>query len=182
MGVYDGVRTMPAILAERAATQPDRPVIRTDDGDLTYRDLDRAANRVANAIGPAGLGLEKGDTAAVMLPNGPEYMFTWMGLAKAGVVEVPLNTGLRGDLLAYMLNQAEVRALVVAEQWMDRVDAIRNDLDTVEHIIVVGEDGEGGNGDGDADGEQRGTHCSRPWSTQPTIGRRPSTWPRPTTR
>jgi crotonobetaine/carnitine-CoA ligase len=143
---------MPAILAERAATQPDRPVIRTDDGDLTYRDLDQAANRVANAIGPAGLGLDKGDTAAVMLPNGPEYMFTWMGLAKAGVVEVPLNTGLRGDLLAYMLNQAEVRALVVAEKWVERIEAIRNDLDTVEHVIVVG------NANGEGDGDDRGSH------------------------
>jgi crotonobetaine/carnitine-CoA ligase len=147
MGVYEGIRTMPAILGARAAEQPERPVIRTDAGDLTYGDLDRGANRIATAfVGTGGLGLAKGDTAAVMLPNGPEFMYTWMGLARAGIVEVPLNTGLRGDLLAYMLNQAEVRALVVADQWLERIDNIRGDLQHLEHVIVVGD----GDGDGDA--------------------------------
>jgi crotonobetaine/carnitine-CoA ligase len=144
MAVYDGVRTMSALLSARAAAQPDRPVIRTDDGDLTYADLDGGASQVAAAFaGPGGLGLAKGDTAAVMLPNGPEYMLTWMGLARAGIIEVPLNTGLRGDLLAYMLNQAEVRALVIADQWVDRIDAIRRDLRTLEHVVTVGDDRRG---------------------------------------
>ena len=39
-----------------------------------------------------------------MLPNGPEYLWLWFGIARAGLVEVPLNTGLRGDMLAHMLN------------------------------------------------------------------------------
>ena len=139
MPVYDGIWTMPALLAARAAARPDFPVIRTDAADITYGELDHTANRVANAF--AALGLGQGDKAAVMLPNCPEFMFIWMGLAKAGIVEVPLNTGLRGDLLAYMLNQAEVRALVIAEEWADRIDRIRGDLAMLERVIVVGGSG-----------------------------------------
>ena len=41
-----------------------------------------------------------------MLGNRPEYLGLWFGIARAGVVEVPLNTGLRGDMLVHMLNTA----------------------------------------------------------------------------
>ena len=56
----------------------------------------------------------KGQTCAVMLPNSPEFLATWLGLARIGVIEVPINVAYRGDLLAYILNQAECRAIVIS--------------------------------------------------------------------
>jgi carnitine-CoA ligase len=102
---------------------------------VTYAGLDESARRVANAL--TALGLAKGDRAAVMLPNRPEFLACWFGLARAGIVEVPLNTGLRGDLLAYMLNQAGCTALVVDEQWLERIERIAPKLPALTHVIPV---------------------------------------------
>ncbi len=136
--MYDGVRTIGAILEQRAAEQPDREIVRFAEGALTYAGLDDQANRIANAF--AGLGLEPGDKVAVLLPNGPEFLAAWFGLARAGLDEVPLNVGLRGELLAYVLNQSECRAIVVADEWVPRVDAVAAKLQTLRHVIVVGEE------------------------------------------
>jgi crotonobetaine/carnitine-CoA ligase len=138
--MYEGERTYGAVLEYRAEREPDFEILTFADGSLTYGQLDGRATRIANAL--AGLGLEQGDAVAVQLPNGPEFAATWFGLARAGLVEVPLNIGLRGDLLLYTLNQARCRALVIAAEWAERVDAIAAELETVEQVIVVG-DGDG---------------------------------------
>ena len=57
-----------------------------------------------------------------MLPNGPEFLATWLGLARIGVVEVPINIAYKGDLLTYILNKAECKALVISEQCVDCCD------------------------------------------------------------
>jgi crotonobetaine/carnitine-CoA ligase len=142
--VYGGARTLGAILEARAAEQPERELVRFEHGALTYGVFDEQASRVANALGE--LGLAKGDKAAIQLANSPEYLAAWFGMARAGIVEVPLNVGLRGDLLAYVLNQAECSAFVVAAEWLPRLAAIAGRLETLRHVVVVGE------ADGDAGG------------------------------
>src|SRR5947209_14412383 len=133
--MYGGVRTIGAILEQRAAEQPDREIVRFREGALTYGGLDDRANRIANAL--AELGLTRGEKVAVLLPNGPEFLATWFGVARAGLIEVPLNVGLRGDLLAYVLNQAECRAIVVNGEWVPRLNAVGAKLETLRHVIVV---------------------------------------------
>ena len=136
--MYDGVRTIGGILEQRATEQPEREIVRFADGALTYADLDEQANRIANAF--AALGLEPGEKVAILLPNGPEFLATWFGVARAGLAEVPLNVGLRGELLAYVLNQSESRTIVVADEWVPRIDAVAAKLQTLRHVIVVGEE------------------------------------------
>lgn len=131
------MRTIGGILEQRAAEQPDREIVRFRDGALTYGELDDRASRVANAF--AELGLARGDKVAVLLPNGPEFLTSWFGITRAGMIEVPLNVGLRGDLLAYALNQSQCRAVVISDEWVGRIDAVAPRLETVRHVIVVGE-------------------------------------------
>ena len=135
--MYDRERTLGALVAHRAATQPDRVFVRFEDASLTYGEIDASANRFANRL--VELGIEKGDKAAIMLDNRPEFLTAWVGMAKAGVVEVPINTGYKGDLFTYLLNQAEVRLLVIDERWVGRIERILADLETLEHVVIVGE-------------------------------------------
>src|SRR5919202_5749626 len=44
-------------------------------GRLTYRDVERAANRFANAL--IGLGIQKGDRVALLLPNSPQFLIAY---------------------------------------------------------------------------------------------------------
>jgi crotonobetaine/carnitine-CoA ligase len=135
--VYGGEPTLGSLLAARADADGDREIVRFEDVAVTYGLLDEQASRVANAL--TMLGLAPGDRAAVMLGNRPEYLATWFGMARAGIVEVPLNTGVRGDMLAHMLNTTGARLLVIDAQWLERVERIAPSLPALERVVVVGE-------------------------------------------
>ena len=132
--MYDGTRTMGAIVAARAAETPDREIVRFDAGPVTCGELDERSNRVGNAL--ASLGLGRGDRVAVMLGNRAEYLDAWVGIAKQGLVEVPLNVGLRGDMLAYMLNQSGTSTIVVDAAWLDRIERIAAQVPGLRHVIA----------------------------------------------
>ncbi len=133
-------RTLGALLAARAAIEPDRTFVSFEHDAITFGELDRDANRVANGL--AALGVEKGDRVAVMVGNRREHLADWFGTAKAGAIEVPLNTGVRGDMLAYMLNRSGARVLTIEAQWLERIERLAPKLETLEHIFVVGGEGD----------------------------------------
>lgn len=135
---WDGTRTLGSIVAARAAEHPDRTFVRFEDRAVTHGMLDDTSNRFANGL--LRLGLVKGDKVAIMLENHPEFLTAWVGTAKGGFVEVPINVGYKGDLLTHLLEQAEVKALVIDARWVDRLAGIARDLTTLRHVVVVGDD------------------------------------------
>jgi carnitine-CoA ligase len=134
--MYQGIETFGEIVRQRAEEYGNRTFIKFKDDALTYSAFHSGGNRLANVL--AGLGLEKGDACAVMLPNRREFLTSWLGLARIGVIEVPVNTGLRGDLLAHVLDQAECKAVIVLDEWAERIADIAPALNHLRHVIVVG--------------------------------------------
>ena len=128
--------TISDVLADRAAARPDHEIIRFPDGTMTYGELDERANRMAHLL--ATLGTGPGERAAVLLPNGPDFLTTWFGISRGGAVEVPLNVALKGDLLAYQLNQAECSTLVIDSSLLDRVETIADRLSSLRSVVVAG--------------------------------------------
>ena len=136
--MYSGLETFGKVVEHRAKEKPHARFVRFPNVDITYDQFHREGNKVANLM--TSLKLSKGQTCAVMLPNSPEFLATWLGLARIGVIEVPINVAYRGDLLAYILNQAECQAIVISSQWVDRLHDILEELNHLRHIIVVGDD------------------------------------------
>ncbi|WP_370324158.1 AMP-binding protein [Euzebya sp.] len=133
------------LIRSRAAADPDVPAITiTGDGaepgspgvPLTYGELDDRTEVVAGALGAAGLA--KGDRAAIMLPNGPSFVHTWIGMAKAGVVEVPLHTASRGDGLRHALALTHSALAVVDARSLDRIAAVADDLPALRTVVAAG--------------------------------------------
>jgi long-chain acyl-CoA synthetase len=98
------------ILSESARSAPDRPVAVFDGGQLTYRQLDQASDRVAANL--VATGIEPGDRVALQLPNIPQFLLSYFGILKAGGVVVPLNVMLRAPEIAYHLGDSGARALI----------------------------------------------------------------------
>ena len=136
--MYNGQETFGAIVEHRAKSKPNEKFVRFENASLTYDTFHKTGNKVANLM--SELGLSKGDTCAVMLPNSPEFLVTWLGLSRLGVIEVPINVAFRGDLLTYILNKSECQALVISSQWVDRVNEVLDKLVFLRHVIVVGDD------------------------------------------
>ena len=126
-----------AIVEERSRLEGDRTFLYFRDQEISFRQFDEAANRVANGL--AARGVKKGDKVAIMLPNCPEFLYTVFGAAKLGAVEVPLNTGLRGNLLQYILNHCDASLLVLGEEFLDQICFVAPDLTCLEHIVLRGD-------------------------------------------
>jgi long-chain acyl-CoA synthetase len=85
------------ILEQSAERFPNRPATifpapvgeNLYEGRLSYRDLENAANRFANAL--LALGIQKGDRVALILPNSPQFLISYFGALKAGAVVAAFN-------------------------------------------------------------------------------------------
>ena len=127
--------TISEVLATQASRQPDHVVVRLPDGDRTFGQLDEAANRMAHVLAELGTGV--GGHASVLLPNGGDFLTAWFGIGRAGAVEVPLNVGLRGDLLLHQLQVSEATTLVTDATGLERVAAIAERCDHLRSVVVT---------------------------------------------
>jgi carnitine-CoA ligase len=133
--------TVARLLADKAAQNADRLfcTFLHDGRRLSYRDVDRLSNRLANGL--LNLGLGPGKSIAVMMDNCPEQMLMHFAIMKIGAVSVPLNTAARGRLLAYFLNQSDAIAVVAESRYLPHVaDAVAS-VPAIGHVIVVATEG-----------------------------------------
>jgi crotonobetaine/carnitine-CoA ligase len=126
------------LLEKQAAIHSDRVLIAFHDSEITFAEAEQSVNRIANGL--VRLGVRKGDKVCVMLPNCPEFVYTWLALAKIGAVEVPINTAHRGQVLQYIINHSEAQAVVVDGQFISQLSEIAPDLQAVRTLIVHSSD------------------------------------------
>ncbi|MFE7199564.1 AMP-binding protein [Pseudonocardia alni] len=83
---------------------------------VTYREADGITSQVAHAL--AARGLEPGARVLLFCENSVEAYLAKVGVAKAGMVAVPVNPALAPDVLEHLIGQAEPGlAIVDAELW-----------------------------------------------------------------
>ncbi|MDP6183907.1 MAG: AMP-binding protein [Gammaproteobacteria bacterium] len=128
-------RTVHDVLQEKVARDGNRTFLFFEDREFGYADIDIASDRVAAACQRLGLG--KGDKAAIMLANRPEYLFIWFGLSKIGALEVPLNTAHKGELLSYMIDRADCRVIFIEKEFVPALNEVLDGLGKLDHVIVL---------------------------------------------
>ena len=104
---------------------------------LTYSDLSLVSAQFAQAL--LALGLERGDAACVVIGRRPEWHKVLFGCMKAGVISMPGTNLLTAKDIAYRINQAGAKAAIVSPEHVEKVDAIRSECPTLDHLIVVGD-------------------------------------------
>ena len=126
------------VLEQRAAERPDHPVMHWSGLDYSYAAINREANRIA--AGLEARGIEPGQRCAVMMQNSPAHVFVWFATAKLGVVEVPINTAYRGDILTHIVTSARVTAMVLDAEFVPVVARIADRCPGLGTFIVAGDD------------------------------------------
>ena len=132
-----------ALLFERAATQfPGNELVsRFPDGSIhryTYADFARRTRKLANAL--ASLGIEPGDRVATLCWNEHRHLELYFAVPLSGAVVHTLNARLHPDELTYIVTDAADRALFVHSSLLDAFEEIRDRV-SVEHVIVIPDDG-----------------------------------------
>ncbi len=131
-------RTVGRILALAAAELEDTPLVVEAGGDtITYRQMDERATRIARGL--ASLGIEKGDPVLFMMPDGIDLAALWCGLARRGAPEVPINLAYRGAFLRRIVNDSLARTIVIDAGFLDRLEAVADELESLERCIVYPE-------------------------------------------
>ena len=106
----------PLTYLERAArTYPDHVAIIHGDYRATYRDFWRRSLKLAGAL--AGRGIGKGDTVTVMLSNTPPMLECHFGVPMVKAVLHSLNTRLDAAIIAFQLDHAETKILIVDREF-----------------------------------------------------------------
>jgi acyl-CoA synthetase (AMP-forming)/AMP-acid ligase II len=102
-----------ALLDEAAAEVPDQVALDffEDDERLSYRELRRRVDRLADGMARRGIG--KGSHVGVMLPNLSVLPVTWLALARLGAIMVPMNVAYTPRELDYVVVDGEVDWLVI---------------------------------------------------------------------
>ncbi|MEE8314607.1 MAG: AMP-binding protein [Myxococcota bacterium] len=80
----------------------------------SYRELADEVDRATRAL--LALGVAPGEKVGLWLPNRPEWVFLMFALARAGAVQIPINTRLRSYELRYILEQSGTTSLISCER------------------------------------------------------------------
>jgi len=120
-----------------ARRYPENACLAEGNRRYTFKTFNEHVNRLANGLSRPGV--EKRDMVAVLLPNRSEYVESYFGLAKIGAIIVPLNTRLNAKEYIRYFDNTTPRVLITGEQFRDAVAEIRPSLNTVRHLISVGE-------------------------------------------
>ena len=127
-------QTLGEWVRDRAATYGDRPALDVQGVTRTYAELDSFSERMA--VGLAELAVAPGVHVCSMMKNSAQSIDVWFALSKLGAVEVPINTAYRGALLQYLLSQSDARAIVLDEEYLERLAAVVDDLPRLTDVLV----------------------------------------------
>lgn len=124
------------LLDHWAATTPDRVFAIFEDGEQwTWARTRDEVCSAAQSLRQLGVG--KGDSVAVWLPNGKTMFVTWFAISYLGAVYCPINTSFRGNLLAHVVCNSGAKLMVCHPQLVGRLHDV--DLAQLEAIVVAGE-------------------------------------------
>ena len=127
------------MLRRSAERFPQKPAILWEGRSLSYRALDDAANRLANAL--IAQGTAKGAKVAIISRNRPEYGISFFGVARSGAVLVNVSVLYAPDELAYVLDKADIELLFHEDLFADKIDAVRGRLPKLHKTVRIASDG-----------------------------------------
>jgi acyl-CoA synthetase (AMP-forming)/AMP-acid ligase II len=128
--------TLDDIPRRNALRFPDKAALVMGGRRLTWAGLDDRVNRVAAALVAAGL--QPGDRVAILLANCPEYLELYFGIARAGMVAVPINYRLTAREMAQILGYAEPALLVAGSAYLGLAAEVQALLPTLTRLWSVG--------------------------------------------
>ena len=130
---------------------------------LTYGEVYTGANRLGNALRRLGVAMEQ--RVVLLLPDSPEFVWSFWGALKIGAVPIPTNTLLKPRDYEYILRDSRAAVVIASEPLVAAVEEVRPRLPGLEHVIVAG-----------------GTSGARLAYSELVAGETPELTPAPTTK
>ncbi len=128
------------LLEDSARRYPDKDAFIFMDKRMTYKEINAAANQVANGL--FSIGIQPGDKVALSCLNLPYFPIVYFGILKAGAVVVPLSVLLKRDEIAYHLEDSDAKAYFCFQGTEElpmakEGHAAFERVDSCEHFFVI---------------------------------------------
>lgn len=106
------------------------------NGTLSYAQIDQYSDAFAGYLRET-LGLPKGSSVAIQLPNSLSYAVAAFGILKAGCVLVNTNPLYTASEMIHQFKDADVKALIVVDMFADKLPEVMA-ATGLQHVIVAG--------------------------------------------
>lgn len=114
---------------------PDQEIVYRDLARLTYRELDDRIHRLASGL--ASLGVEPGETVAVLDWDSHRYLECFFAVPMMGAVLHTVNIRLSPEQILYTMNHAEDAVVLVHEDFVSMLEGIADQLKTVRKFVLL---------------------------------------------
>jgi len=122
---------------DHARNIPDFPAIRYFDLEISYKELNKQANQLANVL--VDLGVTKHDVVGFHMPNIPQYVVGFLAVAKIGCAGSGVSPMLAPSELAYQVNDANISVLISLDSLANAsVVAMSEKPSCLKSVIVTG--------------------------------------------
>ncbi|MDY6966014.1 MAG: AMP-binding protein [Halobacteriota archaeon] len=115
----------------------DRTAIIFGEKRFTYQEFKERINRLNNGL--YDLGIKSGDHIAALLGNSNAFAEVIYGTGLAGITTTPINWHLKGNEIEYIVNNSDSKAIIMDEEFLEKVMPVISEFEYVENSIVVGD-------------------------------------------
>jgi len=127
------------LLNDSLIKSPDREIVYSDRHRYTYRDLHQRIGRLASGL--TQLGAAAGDTIAVFDYDSHRYLECFFAIPMIGAVLQTVNWRLSAEQMAYTINHAEAKMIIINDDFLPILEGIYQQLETVQAVVVIAEKG-----------------------------------------
>lgn len=113
---------------------PEKPAYIFEEKETSYAELEGAVVKFADSL--AGLGIGQGDHVALVVGNSPYFVIGMHGALRLGAVVIPINPLYTPTEMHYILDDADVKAIITMDVLSPKFDAIAEKLPKLEHYIL----------------------------------------------
>ncbi|MEK6407761.1 MAG: fatty acid--CoA ligase [Acidobacteriota bacterium] len=131
MSIVEGLKKSVALSPQKVATI-------CGSTRLTFQQVDERVNRLSSAL--TDLGLTRGDRVAILSLNCHRFLELYYGVPQMGAVVVPINFRLTPQEIKYIVDHSGSRAIAVDPALAPLIEAVRSNLDGVEHFILMSDE------------------------------------------
>ncbi|UIX31979.1 AMP-binding protein [Streptomyces sp. GQFP] len=137
MKSWQGIRHLTALdrLDELVKQTPDRVFARFGDWAPNYAEIDARATELAGQLHE--LGVRAGERVATLSPNRYELLELFVGVARLGAIQVPLNPYLKGEFLSHQLRDSRAATVITDALGWKAVRPLLPELPFVERVVLL---------------------------------------------
>ncbi len=115
------------ILERQASEQPNKECVLFDSGEnWTYAQALKESYRASNSFHK--IGVKRGETVLVFLPNGPDWMRSWLGISGIGAIVVPVNPAFKGEMLRHVCQDSSSKYVIATPDLAENIHRLGLDL------------------------------------------------------